>query len=240
MAGRVRVVDHGCMTRSVHVGVLVLAAVLLSGCGADGGAGAVVGGPATSPGATTGPSDPADPSTSPVPAPAAFAPPPADGPVAGQGTVLQIGDAPPQLCLGGVAESYPPQCSGPEVAGWDWGLAQQAETASGVTWGAYAVTGTWDGSVFTRTGIPVPLSLYDALPFEDPLAGRQGTTDQQELDRILTEVYAGHEGYAVTAGVDRGFVSLMVVYDDGSFQARMDAEYGSDVVVVQSALRPTA
>jgi hypothetical protein len=35
-------------------------------------------------------------------------------------TVLQEGDGPPELCLGGVAESFPPQCGGPEIAGWDW------------------------------------------------------------------------------------------------------------------------
>ena len=68
------------------------------------------------------------------------------------------------------------------------------------------------------------------MPFYDALHGAPG------LKHVLVrhEQGAGHaaEGYAVTAGVDRGFVSFMVVYDDGSFQARMDAEYGSDVVVV--------
>ncbi|WP_104167679.1 hypothetical protein [Arthrobacter sp. SX1312] len=156
----------------------------------------------------------------------------------GQGTVLQAGDALPGFCLGGVRESYPPQCTGPDIVGWDWDLAPQAETASGVTWGTYAVTGTWDGTVFTPTMTPIPLSLYDAMPFEDPLAGRQGSTALQELDRIRQAVYIGFGDYPVSAGVESGFVVVTVVYDDGSFQALMDAEYGPDVVVVLSALRP--
>jgi hypothetical protein len=175
-----------------------------------------------------------------APDPAALADhlaPAADGEVIGQGTVLQGGDAPPAFCLGGVMESYPPQCSGPPIVNWDWDLAGGFESASGVTWGAYAVTGTWDGTAFTRTGVPIPLSLYDAMPFDDPLAGRQGLTARHELERIQQEVSAGQGGYVLTAGTDRGFVVVTVVYDDGTFQARMDAGYGADVVVVLSALR---
>ncbi|MFJ6002269.1 hypothetical protein [Arthrobacter sp. NPDC092385] len=190
---------------------------------------------------------PGDPGSEPVPEPGvvgsadplATGAPAATGEVIGQGTVLQAGTAPPQFCLGGVMESYPPQCSGPGIVNWDWEQADQWETASGVTWGAYALTGTWDGRDFTRTGAPIPLSLYDAMPFEDPLAGRQGTTDEQELERIQQDIVAGHDGYVLTAGAERGFATVTVVYDDGSFQARMDGEYGAGVVVVLSALRPT-
>jgi len=156
----------------------------------------------------------------------------------GRGTVLQTGEASPRFCLGGVRESYPPQCTGPELVGWDWALAEQTETASDVTWGTYAVTGTWDGTFFSPTMVPIPLSPYDAIPFEDPLAGRQGSTAPQELDRILGAVYSAFGDYPVSAGVESGFVVVTVVYDDGSFQERMDAEYGPDVVVVLSALRP--
>jgi hypothetical protein len=85
--------------------------------------------------------------------------------------------------------------------------------------------------------VPIPLSLYDAMPFDDPLAGRQGTTAPHELERIQREVSSGREGYVLTAGTERGFVVVTVVYDDGTFQALMDAEYGADVVVVLSALR---
>ena len=35
-------------------------------------------------------------------------------------TVLESPEHGPQLCLGGVAESLPPQCGGPDIVGWDW------------------------------------------------------------------------------------------------------------------------
>lgn len=134
-------------------------------------------------------------------------------------------------------ESYPPQCSGPEIANWDWAVAEQAETASGVTWGAYAVTGTWNGTVFTRTGSPIPLSLYDSLPLEDPSAGRQGSADQQDLGRIQEEISTDDAPGLLGTGIRNGFVMVTVVYDDSSLQAHLESEYGAGVVLVESALR---
>lgn len=210
------------MASSARLGLVLLVTAVLSACGMEG--------------------TPGSGSSSPVEVPsgsASAAPAEMNVEVNGQGTVLQIGEAPPQLCLGAVAESYPPQCGGPEVANWDWAVVEQSETAQGVTWGTYAVAGTWDGEVFTRTDAPIPLSLYDAMPFADPLEGRQGDTDQAELERIQREIFEpGHPDGLLTAQVDRGFLSITVVYDDGSIQARMDETYGPDVVVVQSALRP--
>lgn len=139
-------------------------------------------------------------------------------------------------------ESYPPQCSGPPIENWDWSLAPQSESASGVTWGAYAVTGTWNGAVFTRTGEPIPLSLYDALPFEDPrlAEGRRGPASPDELERIRQEILGAGGESALGGELHDGYLTVTVVYDDGSVQTRMDAEYGADVVVVLSALRSPA
>lgn len=78
----------------------------------------------------------------------------------GTGTVLESDEHGPQLCLGGVAESYPPQCSGPDIVGWDWGAVDGAESANGTTWGSYTVIGTYDGQRFTLT--------EPAQPPEDP------------------------------------------------------------------------
>lgn len=61
----------------------------------------------------------------------------------------------PQLCHA-VEESYPPQCSGLDVVGWDWDAADGEETASGTTWGDYHLVGTWDGERFTPTEPPGP------------------------------------------------------------------------------------
>ncbi|MFI6480065.1 hypothetical protein ACIBH1_19175 [Nonomuraea sp. NPDC050663] len=64
-------------------------------------------------------------------------------------TVLESPAHGPQLCSF-VAESYPPQCSGPDVVGWDWSKVRH-ESANGTRWGSYRVVGTWDGSRLTLT-----------------------------------------------------------------------------------------
>ena len=105
---------------------------------------------------------------------------PALTPVEAQGTVIQVGDAPPQICLGPVAESYPPQCSGPVVTGWDWSTVSGQETAGDVTWGVYAVWGDWDGTALAVTGA-ILLALYDPAP--------DGATDLANLNEIWAETH---------------------------------------------------
>jgi hypothetical protein len=56
----------------------------------------------------------------------------------------------PQLCLGGMLLSYPPQCGGPDIVGWDWNAAP-ATRAGSTRWGEYVVVGTFDGQRFTLT-----------------------------------------------------------------------------------------
>ena len=72
----------------------------------------------------------------------------------GIGTVLATAGGPAMLCLGPVAMSLPPQCTGPTIVGWDWARAPQAESKIGVRWGSYAVVGRWDGTAFTLTRPP--------------------------------------------------------------------------------------
>jgi hypothetical protein len=73
-------------------------------------------------------------------------------------TVLESPAHGPQLCIGGVADSYPPQCGGPDVVGWDWAEVDGAQSASGTTWGDFTVVGTWDGAALTLTEPPGPPS----------------------------------------------------------------------------------
>ena len=119
-------------------------AVVLAGCGA-------------------GPELAAETDPTPVTRPSAI--PPADGPVRGVGTVLDDGTG-PELCLGGVASSYPPQCDGVPVTAWDWSsLGGRFEHADGVRWGSFTVTGTFDGTTLTVTEPPTeaewPERVYD-------------------------------------------------------------------------------
>lgn len=86
-------------------------------------------------------------------------------------TILQPSEtAEPGACLGGVAESYPPQCSGPVVVGLDWADVPDAETASGVTWGMGWVVGTYDGETFTLTE-PVRQDPPDGVESPGPWTG---------------------------------------------------------------------
>ena len=122
----------------------VLAAVLLAGsaCGDDG-------------------SD--DVAHDPVASDFVSTPPPAAipaGPVrtTNLATVMDTGS--PELCLGAVAESYPPQCGGPALVDWDWAQHHGTYDEQGdVRWGTYLLTGTWDGKAFTATdSIPGAIS----------------------------------------------------------------------------------
>ncbi|HMM81948.1 MAG TPA: hypothetical protein PJ998_02120 [Terrimesophilobacter sp.] len=164
---------------------------------------------------------------------------PAPGEVLGQGTVIQIGDSAPQFCLGPVAESYPPQCSGPEIAGWDWSGVQGAETSDGVTWGGYAVQGTWDGTHFTVTSPPMWLALYDPIRIVDPRREPEnaGTSPEQRLLAIQNELATVGALRPLTSWIENGYLFATYVYDDGDIQRHLDTAYGADVVQVRPALR---
>lgn len=93
------------------------------------------------------------------------------------GGVLESPEHGPQLCYYH-ADSYPPQCDGPDIAGWDWS-ALEGESVSGTTWGSYRITGTWDGTTFTLTepavadtGSSYPTEEYDfSAPCPEPAGG---------------------------------------------------------------------
>ncbi|MDJ0349706.1 hypothetical protein [Cryobacterium sp. PH29-G1] len=164
-------------------------------------------------------------------------PTPTDTELVGQGTVLQKGHAEPMLCLGPIMESYPPQCSGPTISGWNWSLARYSETASTVTWGTYAVFGIWNGEAFAQTQPPIPLALYSPIGSPDPLreAENAGASDTATLQRISDEIAATQ----ILATVPmNGYLWVSVTYDDGTIQHFFDQQYGPDVVIVQSALLP--
>ena len=70
-------------------------------------------------------------------------------------TVLESSEHGPQLCSG-VLLSYPPQCGGPDIVGWDWATVEGETTAGAVRWGQYQVTGTnADGRFTLRCARPI-------------------------------------------------------------------------------------
>jgi hypothetical protein len=151
-------------------------------------------------------------------------------------TMLQPAqDSPPELCLGGVAESYPPQCGGLELIGLDWADVADAETASGVTWGTGWVVGSYDGEAgtFTLTE-PVSAAAPDGvtIPEEEPLTfpalcddpyrgGDESFEGSPEAaaaqERLLTEAVA-LEGY-ITLYVSDGASEFNVLVQGDAEEA---------------------
>lgn len=162
---------------------------------------------------------------------------PPDGEVVGTGTVLDVaGDV--TLCLGPIAESYPPQCDGLPLMGWSWEGVDGFEESGHTRWGTYAVFGTFDEEVFTATQPPIMLALYDPIRPEDPTGGVPGETPVAELDEIARELPTELGDLLLATWTQDGYVWAQVIWDDGTLQDAADAEYGDGVVIVQSALRP--
>jgi hypothetical protein len=207
----------------------VAALLVLAACGTDDGAGVT---------------DPAgDPTASGAVAGMPTGIPAAKGPVTTRqpATVMDTGS--PELCLGAVAESYPPQCRGIPLVGWSWRDHEGTfERAGDVRWGLFAVTGRFDGTTFT-VGDAVPAAVYDPgplppepTPCEDVAAvDCHGPTEQRiaEIAEELTSLPG-----MLTIVPSRFAVRADVVFDDGSLQAWADEAYGDGVVVIGSALEP--
>lgn len=161
---------------------------------------------------------------------------PPRGDVVGTGTVLDIaGDV--TLCLGPIAESYPPQCDGLPLMGWSWEGVDGFEESGDMRWGTYAVFGTFDGDVFTATQPPIMLALYDPIRPVDPTGGVSGETPAAELDEIASELPTALGDLLLATWTQDGYVWAQVIWDDGTLQNAADAQYGDDVVIIQSALR---
>jgi hypothetical protein len=198
---------------------LALAAVLLltlAACGSDDGTTAT------------------DPAGSPGEMPTAV--PAAPGQVTTRGIVTVMDTGEPELCLGPVAESWPPQCGGPPIDGWRWGDHDGVfERQQGIRWGQFVVTGTWDGTRFGYEDA-VPAALHDP-PVEAPPASPAPAVEhtQEELDAIAEAVGRDLPG-AQGAYAQDGHVLVDVTYDDGSLQAWADETYGEHVVVVTPML----
>ena len=75
---------------------------------------------------------------------------------AANATVLEIPDHGPELCLGVVADSLPPQCGGVPLIGWRWDAVEGEESLDGTTWGDYRVVGRYEGKTFTVVDVEAP------------------------------------------------------------------------------------
>ena len=121
--------------------------------------------------------------------------------VQGTATVLQSPEHGPQLCWE-MEDSLPPQCTGPDVVGWDWEAVEGEQAANGTTWGSFLVTGTWDGTRFTVTEPPAPagppssdvVEVDLSSPCPEPAGGwaplNRAATNQQTLDEATAAAQA--------------------------------------------------
>lgn len=165
----------------------------------------------------------------------------APGELVGRGLVRQEADELPQFCMGVIADSYPPLCSGPPIRGWDWSVADGEEKAGTVTWGDYVVHGTWDGNSFSVTRTPRNIASNESWGEPDPRQDprKHGTANKARLQQIQREIWETERPPADTR-VENGYLFRYVPYDDGSLQSAMDKRFGPGIVVVQSQLRPAS
>lgn len=204
-------------TPAMLLAALVLTIATTAACGGDEGPSVARDEPSASPSADT-PPEPAVP----------------DGPVRTASLAVVMDRGAPELCLGPVAESYPPQCGGPPMIGWDWAEHEGTYDEQGeVRWGTYALTGTWDGTSFSATDA-VSAALYDPASPEPSPTPTPATAYDAELAAIA-EGLGEVDGVLGAYGAD-GHVLVDVVYDDGTLQRWADERYGAGVVLVSSAL----
>lgn len=163
-------------------------------------------------------------------------PAPPEGDVIAQGTVMDVGGD-VELCLGAIMESYPPQCSGVPITNWTWDGVEGFESSGDVTWGSYAVQGTYDGESFTVTEAPIMLALYDPMMIEDPTGGKPGEGEESELLAIQEELPDRLGEGLLGSGPQDGRLWVDIVWDDGTWQDAADAEFGENTVLIRSAMR---
>jgi hypothetical protein len=129
----------------------------------------------------------------------------ASGRYEADGTVLESSDHGAELCLGGIADSYPPQCSGLPIRDWDWSEVEGEESASGTTWGTFHVVGTYDGAAFTV----LEVSVYEppssdrvdfTAPCPEPAGGWVAVDLARATDADLRAVMHAAEGEPDSAG----------------------------------------
>jgi hypothetical protein len=160
--------------------------------------------------------------------------PAADGQVSGFGLVLDADK--PGFCLGPVAESYPPQCTGLPLEGWHWAdHSGTFDDANGVRFGSYALTGRFDGTTLTYESA-VPGAVYDPMPWTQPTSSAADQHSDAELEAIGVELQELPGALSTIPGDN--LVVVDVIHDDGSLQDWADATYGTGLVFVHSALAP--
>ncbi|SDK90253.1 hypothetical protein SAMN05216298_1939 [Glycomyces sambucus] len=144
-----------------------------------------------------------------------------------------------------VAESYPPQCAGLPVTGWDW-EAVEHEEASGVRWGTFVVTGTFDGKAFTVTGDPLTMDEIDLadhpeLQYTEPEIGDPAEDlGAAELEAFGTELAEQFPSLVFGSFPDEasGVLVTDVLLVSPELEAYAAEHFPEDAVAFAPVLRP--
>ncbi|WP_109473012.1 hypothetical protein [Ornithinimicrobium cavernae] len=234
--------------------VVTTLTLVLAACGTESGPSS----PGSPPDGSSGPGGPPQDTVGPPTAPQVIVDPEAE--VVGLGILMHAEESGPvELCLGAVAESYPPQCGGPVLEGefsWD---EVEAETAGGVTWtnegyyvtGHYDPSGSPDGTItLTRPvradppeGYPQPEAVDDSFPQlcedptadvrdSDPVADTSGP-DGVEQENALQQLAQGTDGYAALWGSGGGVMNVVVTTDAEEARRQFREVYSGPLCVVQ-------
>lgn len=131
---------------------------------------------------------------------------PSTGEVTTSGTVLEDGSG-PQLCHY-VMESYPPQCGGPDIIGWDWEVHEHEE-AEGVRWGDYVLRGEFDPQAreftliedLTEDEAPPAPETDLGTPCPDPEGGWEMEGPERTTEETLQQTRQAAEDLPGYAGV---------------------------------------
>lgn len=133
--------------------------------------------------------------------------PAASGPVTtSQAVIVSDDGSGARLCFGGASFGSPPTCDDADVPGWDWTEHDGYSESEGVRWGAFLLTGSFDGDSFTPTEVQPPTPgehTFDlTIPCPEPSGGwrvEDPALVSQEQLTALTVAAEGLPGYALTA-----------------------------------------
>jgi hypothetical protein len=165
-------------------------------------------------------------------------------------TVLESPDHGPELCLGIVLASFPPQCGGLPIPNWRWDQVEGEQTAAGTTWGRYQLVGTYDGAAFTviRADPAPPASRPSAQErFKDepkpacpePEGGWELPDPARRSERYLEPVTRVARAAPDFAGLWLSYLAPMgdnVAEDPGEFV--LNVAFTGDLARHQAELRP--
>jgi hypothetical protein len=164
--------------------------------------------------------------------------------------VLESPDHGPELCLGVVLDSFPPQCGGLPVPNWRWDQVEGEQAAGGTTWGSYQVVGAYDGDSFTvDRAAPAPPerrpnaeeSFKDEAksPCQEPAGGWELPDPARRSERHLESVARVARAAPDFAGLWVSYLAPMgsnVAEDPGEFV--LNVAFTGDLARHQAELRP--